>query len=662
MQNLSLEQIVANIEQGICFEATHEGNFEVKIQEYVPFICTAIHDGHQLRDELHTYCLLTEDERLYEEDPYTGEFIRSLPITLIGCDSRYEYDLNRDEENCIYDVAWGKKVWSQELPEEIKQRSLQKHRDFYIIVDALVRKLEKEFKAAVIYDIHSYNHLRHEKTYLFNIGIENIDVKRYNSEISFWKRELLGSKFKKLTTEVSVNHIFYGRGHLLKYVKENFEHTLVLATEVKKVFMNELTGEVYPLLVQSIAKSLKNCIINNSQHYINRLSNFNVKKKSSLLRGGLQPELIKLDKSLYRIAKNFEILGYINPVNIEQEKKKFFKSGFTKNPEFRYKQLRLDPHAFKAKMYQLDVDSIEDIHVRQIYVDIIKAYSDKVEMLSTIGTEKFLYNSLRYFGEPSKKDIANANFLLYCDELPQFEDESKLSSEEVTKAFIEEGEKYGFKFKVGIDSNIPSDAVVINSKQTVLLKKGAVFTPSRINALLNHEIGVHMVTTQNAQLQPLKMLSLGLPKNTFTQEGLAIMSELKSGCLTISRLKELALRVLAVDSLTQGNDFTTTFRLLKETKSISDEKLYYLVTRVYRGGGFTKDFLYLSGFRRILRLESNGINLDNLFLGKTSESYLSLLNELVDRGYLNKPQYKCASFEHPQPYDTILQYLTNSLH
>lgn len=660
MQNLSLDQIVANIEQGICFEATYEGDFEVKIQEYAPFVCTAIHDGHRLRDELKEHCLLSESERLYEEDPYTADFIRSLPITLIGCDSRYEYDLNRDEENCFYDVAWGKKVWKDSLPADAKERSLQKHRNFYRIVEALVTKLEKEFKAAIVYDIHSYNHLRHDKTYLFNIGIENIDVKRYNSEISFWKKELLGTQIKKHISEVSVNHLFYGRGYLLKFVKDKFSYTLVLATEVKKVFMNELTGEVYPLVVQSIAKNFKHCIINNSQHYINRLSNYNVKKKSSLL-GGLQPELVKIDKELYRIARNFEILGYVNPINIEQEKKKFFKSDFTVNPDFRYKQLRLDPHAFKAKMYQLDVDSIEDVHVRQIYVDIIKAYSDKVEMLSTIGTSKFLYNSLRYFGEPSTKDLANANFLLYCQELPQFEAETVMSQEEVKKAFIDEGEKYGFEFKVDIDPNIPSDAVVINSKQKILLKKGAVFTPSRISALLNHEIGVHMVTTKNAQLQPLKMLSLGLPKNTFTQEGLAIMSELKSGCLTISRLKELALRVLAVHSLTQGNDFKTTFTQLKASKAIKDDKLYYLVARVYRGGGFTKDFLYLSGFRRILKLESSGVNLDNLFLGKTSESYLSLLNELVDRGYLTAPKYKCESFQHPQPYDTILQYLTNSL-
>lgn len=661
MQNLSIDEIVANIKQGLCFEATHNDDFYIKIHEYVPFICAAIHDGHKLRESLHPLCLLNENERYYEEDPFTGEFIQSLPITLIGGDSRYEYDLNRDEDNCIYDVAWGKKVWSNDLPKEEVDRSLNKHRNFYKVVHALVQKLEEEFGTSVIYDIHSYNHKRHDISYLFNIGIENIDIKRYNSEISHWKRELLKVKVKRVKTEVSVNHIFYGRGYLLKYVKDNFNNSLVLATEVKKVYLDELTGSPYPQVIQALSRSLKNVIINNSQHYINRLANFNVKKKSSLLHSDLQPELIKLDKALFRQVKNFELLSYVNPVNLETEKKRFFKAKANYNPEFRYKPLTIDPHVFKAKMYKLDVDALEDVHMRQVYIDIINAYSDKVDMLSSLGNEKFLYNSLRYFGEPSEHDIANANFLMYCNELPQFEDEEVLSEEEVRQVFKDEGAKYGFDFKVEQSSSIPSDALVINSKETVYLKKGAIFNPSRITALLNHEIGVHMVTTKNAQLQPLNFLRVGLPRNTHTQEGLAIMSELKSGCLTITRLKELALRVLAVDMMTKGNDFKSTYHELNKYSAISEDRLFYLVVRIFRGGGFTKDYLYLNGFRSLLQLESKEISLTNLFLGKTSHSYLPMLNEFVDRGVLDRPKYSCYSFTHPKPYDEILKYLTGNM-
>ncbi|MDA7835869.1 flavohemoglobin expression-modulating QEGLA motif protein [Salibacteraceae bacterium] len=331
------------------------------------------------------------------------------------------------------------------------------------------------------------------------------------------------------------------------------------------------------------------------------------------------------------------------------------------NPEFRYRPLTIDPHVFKSKMYKLDVDQLEDVHIRQVYIDIIRSYTDKVDLLNTLGTENFLYNSLRYFGEPSTQDIANATFLLYCDELPQFENEAFIDSKLVQETFKAEGKRYGFDFKVQEVSHIPSDALVINSKKTLLLKKGAKFTQTRLNALLNHEIGVHMVTTMNAQDQPLKFLSLGLPRNTYTQEGLAIMSELLSGSLSIKRLKELALRVLAVNSLTRGNDFKTTYEWLKDEHKVESEKLFYLVTRVYRGGGFTKDYLYLKGFRKVLEMQDRGVKLDNLFLGKTTHTHLTILNELVDRGILNAPKYKCNSFENRVEMDPILKYLTNSL-
>jgi uncharacterized protein (TIGR02421 family) len=312
-------------------------------------------------------------------------------------------------------------------------------------------------------------------------------------------------------------------------------------------------------------------------------------------------------------------------------------------------------------MYALPVDDLEDVHIRQIYTDIISAYADKVDMLSTLGKDKFLYNSLRYFGEPTQKDITNANFLMYCQELPQFEKQDYLTCKEVALAFKEEGKKYGFDFMVKEVSHIPSDALVINSKKTVYLKKGALFTPTRLHALLHHEIGVHMVTTMNANAQPLNFLRIGLPKNTYTQEGLAIMSELLSGCLTIQRLRELGLRVLAVNSLTQGNDFRTTFTQLYENHQVDPHKLFYLVTRVYRGGGFTKDYLYLRGFRRVLKMTEQGTNIDNLFLGKTTHHYLPLLNECVDRGFLIAPKYRCFAFDQPQPVDPILDYLTDIL-
>jgi len=101
--------------------------------------------------------------------------------------------------------------------------------------------------------------------------------------------------------------------------------------------------------------------------------------------------------------------------------------------------------------------------------------------------------------------------------------------------------------------------------------------------------------------------------------------------------------------------------MLNDSDNVTEDKLYYLVTRVYRGGGFTKDYLYLKGFKAVLEMQAQDVKLDNLFLGKTSHSHLTILNEMVDRGILQQPRYRCEAFEHPTEMDPILKYLTNSL-
>ena len=48
----------------------------------------------------------------------------------------------------------------------------------------------------------------------------------------------------------------------------------------------------------------------------------------------------------------------------------------------------------------------------------------------------------------------------------------------------------------------------------------------RVEALIHHEVGTHLVTGHNGAAQSLKMLAVGLPGYEQTQEGLAVLAEL----------------------------------------------------------------------------------------------------------------------------------------
>ena len=122
MERLSMKSIIAKIEAGESFHAvSNDYSFTLKIDDYVPYVCGAVHDGHQFRKELWGNCLHTEYERWYEEDPETKNMVISHPILIAGCDSRFEYDLNRDPENAVFETAWGKQLWKNPLPEIQKE-------------------------------------------------------------------------------------------------------------------------------------------------------------------------------------------------------------------------------------------------------------------------------------------------------------------------------------------------------------------------------------------------------------------------------------------------------------------------------------------------------------------------------------------------------------
>ena len=183
MKRLEIREILELIESEKHFEATAiDGSFTIKINRYLPYCCTAIHDGSNLRTELKAKINHDEYGRWFEEDPFTGDFISSMPITLIGNDSRFEYDLNRNPEDSIFDIAWDRKVWKKKITPKERQRSIQKHNNYYKVTHALIKKLESLFGGCVVYDMHSYNYQRWDrKVPLFNIGAENVDIKRFGN-------------------------------------------------------------------------------------------------------------------------------------------------------------------------------------------------------------------------------------------------------------------------------------------------------------------------------------------------------------------------------------------------------------------------------------------------------------------------------------------------
>ena len=663
MQTLSEDEIVSAISAGETFEATLDnGAFLIRIREYVPYVCSSIHSGHKLTPALEKKCLISESDRLQEEDPYTDQMIDSFPITLVAMDSRFEYDLNRPPESCVYESAWGKEVWKKPLTASQNDTSLVKHARYYRVLKALLTKLEERFGAVMLVDVHSYNWQirKYDDAPVFNIGTSQVNVRRWRNTLSVLEKKLRLITLPNLTTTVERNAVFQGRGYQASFVREFFSNTLIIPLEVKKIFMDEENGEVFPLVLDKLQEGLHMSVLDAATAFNKTLKRARL-KQADLLPSNVEPLVFKVDKALNRLAKSIETLHYVNPVNIQQEKRKFL-SQQKYNPEFRYRQLRLDPYDFREQLYKLPVSQIHDPSIRSLYRAVIDSYATKVELLANVGTPHFLYNSLRYYGEPSQTDIDNARFILHACELPDYQEPPHdISAEEAVVIFEKAAKDLNLDCRVVLSTRLVAKAMVDNSRKMLLINRSARLNQLELDALIQHELGVHMVTTMNAIAQPLQVFKLGLPGNTYTQEGLAILSEYLSGNINLQRLKQLSLRVLAVEMMINGMSFHSVYHYLREDYNVSVDEAFSLTTRVFRGGGFTKDYLYLSGFRDLVALHKKQ-DISALLIGKTGAQFLDVLNSLIERDILQRPLHVSPALASPSKTESpVLDYLVSAI-
>ncbi|QHI34968.1 hypothetical protein IMCC3317_03140 [Kordia antarctica] len=374
--------------------------------------------------------------------------------------------------------------------------------------------------------------------------------------------------------------------------------------------------------------------------------------------------LFEIDTNINDIVKKIELLSYVNPINIEEEKAKFFQSKYLADPKFQYPEMDFDRFQLHRQLISQPIELIENESTRELYEDTIYAYSGLIQCIQTIGTKrKFYYNSLRSFGTPTEQDVENANFILHFEEEKDSDEQfqPKYSPKETEALFRAYSKQYDFSYHIKFSKDMSAIAMVLNNIKTLVISEKHTFSDNEIAVLTNHEIGVHMVTTMNGLLHPLKIFSNGFPNYEETQEGLAVFSEYMSNNLTVKRLKELAYRVIAVDSLAKGHSFSTTFRKFVNTYDLDRETAFNISVRAHRGGGFTKDYLYLSGLKKVYNYYKSGKDMNVLLRGKISLDYLETIESLAKNGCALDSKYITDSYKENKNTNKTVDFILENL-
>ncbi len=205
--------------------------------------------------------------------------------------------------------------------------------------------------------------------------------------------------------------------------------------------------------------------------------------------------------------------------------------------------------------------------------------------------------------------------------------------------------------KVSISDDIVSDAAA--GGDTIKVNRRAHFSELDIQVLEVHEGWVHIGTTLNGREQPwATWLSVGSPRITGIQEGMAVLMETLTFSSFPQRARRVSDRVVAVDLAEQGADFCEVYRYFLE-RGISEHDSYRVTQRVFRGGQvsgdrgavFTKDISYVKGFVENVNFIRSAIQsgvpeiIPMLFVGKVTLDDLPLLYERYLEGVISAPRH-----------------------
>lgn len=380
--------------------------------------------------------------------------------------------------------------------------------------------------------------------------------------------------------------------------------------------------------------------------------------------------LRQLSARLVALQKPIRILDAIKwPAELETQ---FRAKGGTQLPPidsnfYHAQKLGFDPD----RMYQALTELKQDVRrqlgasdgLGKILQTTIDQYQIVIELLRFRGTSKFRHFSQLLYGSARDKIRGDRKTLRQMGErlchifsLPAVEHlhrpyQHNINAEQAVGLLQERMNRYFApgQVRVQISDHIVSDAAA--GGDCIKINRQAQFSELDLQVLEVHEGWVHVGTTLNGRQQPwATWLSVGSPRITSIQEGMAVLMETLTFSSFPQRARRISDRVVAVDLAEQGADFCEVYRYFLE-RGVSEHDSYRVTQRVFRGGTltggsvFTKDISYIKGFVENVNFIRSAIHsgvpeiIPMLFVGKVTLNDLPLLYERYLEGVILAPKY-----------------------
>ena len=399
-------------------------------------------------------------------------------------------------------------------------------------------------------------------------------------------------------------------------------------------------GDLYPQMLREMSVRTGDALLKAACAFADLTGQNPPAHYRALGRSAFLSAALAADRKLNAVATSFDFLLSVSPINTGEAQADFLAAGATTPPKFKYRPLEVDPDDAKRRLYKVDLAQLEDPLLETLFAEKRREIEQQLTMLATRNTPDFRAASMLQYGAVQPQLLADAKAIL-ASPAPPPRRRKMIGASEVAKAaraliglYRAAGE--GFDAKVELREDLAAGLMVSGGK--LMISTHTRMANHRLDALLAHEVSVHLLTYFNGRAQGLGIFRTGLAQYEGVQEGLGVFAEWAVGGLTRARLRLLAGRVIAVDAMLRGADFIETFHLLGD-RGFRDETSFSITARVHRSGGFAKDAIYLRGFKAVFDYVATGVSLDPFWLGKIAPSHLPVIEELLQRGLVSAPRH-----------------------
>lgn len=361
--------------------------------------------------------------------------------------------------------------------------------------------------------------------------------------------------------------------------------------------------------------------------------------------------LIIIDRQLGIIDRKMRLLSRLNPLNAQNEKRKFFYSyarGREYNPIFRYKKPIANLPRLAEQLSVLSINVPVGKNERWFFGHHLenkrRRLIKKVLTLKYRGASEFTIHAAALFGRPKKNQINYAEEQLTPEASRCFTTiKDTLSATEAAEILQGHINKNLLPWRVRLRSSISSKAGLDSRSKYLLIKTNEKFAPEEVASLATHEIETHIFRKENGSLQKFPSLfGEGFAGPPTTEEGLAFFNETQ-GPHDPRRILIVSARTIATH-LARTASFYKVFREMT-ARGLPTNYAWAIALRVKRGltdtsqpGSFPKDHHYLKGYLGIKDFLSRDGNLRSLYIGKlntgTVESIAKLGIETKEPRYL----------------------------